>query len=215
MPAQQQHDISNWRQSFVVTEFMSAGINNYCLSCRRRNQLHCLKSLTNCHKHYARAHALWCAVKRASLQRNNITHLTRFHVMTLTFDLMTFNVCSALAGKWPNHVLSFRKTEKSAAEFTGIILHAGLSSDPLSELTALSKTQWPNLNFSCLRRSLLGALTRVVPSALVASPLKLWAITASTAIPKFKMTQVTPLWPSFATVDSTLRREYAHQIWSL
>jgi len=80
-----------------------------------------------------------------------------------------------------------RKNEKSAAEFTGIILHAGLSSDPVGELTALSQTQWQNLNFSFLRRSLLGALTRVVPSALVVSPLKLWAITASAAIPKFKV----------------------------
>jgi len=41
-------------------------------------------------------------------------------------------------------------------------------------------------NFSCLRRSLLGAFTRVVPLALIASPLKLWAITVLTVIPKFK-----------------------------
>jgi len=75
------------------------------------------------------------------------------------------------------------KPKKIAAEFIGIILHAGLSSDPLVELTALSQTQWPNFNFSCFRRSLLGALTSVVPPALVASPLKFWAITA---IPKFK-----------------------------
>jgi len=37
----------------------------------------------------------------AWLLRNDIIHLTyggsRFHVMTLTFDIMTFNVCSASA----------------------------------------------------------------------------------------------------------------------
>jgi len=162
---------------------MPAGINNYCLDYRRRNQLHCLKSLSMCHKHYACAHALWCAVKRDSLRRRDITYLTccgsHFHVMTLTFHLMTFNVCSASAFTWPNHVSNVRKTEKSAAEFTGSILHAGLRSDPLGELTTLSKTQWPNLNFSRLRRSLLGTLTRVMPSALVAGPLE-------TSIPKFK-----------------------------
>jgi len=167
---------------------MSTGNNNYCLDCRRRNQLHCLKSLTKCQKYYARAHALWCMVKRDSLLRN-ITYLTcggsLFHDMTLTFDLMTVNVCSVLAVTWPNHLPNLRKIEKSAAKFTRIILHAWLSSDPLGELTAPSQTQWQNLNFSCLRRSILGALSHV-PSALVASPLKLWVITASTAIPKFK-----------------------------
>jgi len=61
------------------------------------------------------------------------------------------------------------KKEKSAAEFNGIILHAEFSSDPLGVLTALSETQWPNLNFACFRRLLLGALTRVVPSALIAN----------------------------------------------
>jgi len=39
--------------------------------------------------------------------RHNITYLTcdasRFYVMTLTFDLMTFNVCSASPVTWPNH----------------------------------------------------------------------------------------------------------------
>jgi len=60
-----------------------------------------------------------------------------------------------------------RKVKKSAAEFTGIILHGRLSSDPLGELTARSQTQWPNLNFSCLRLSLLGALTRVGPTTLL------------------------------------------------
>jgi len=33
------------------------------------------------------------------------------------------------------------KPKKSAAEFTGKILYAGLSSGPLGELTALSQTQ--------------------------------------------------------------------------
>jgi len=37
--------------------------------------------------------------------------------------------------------------EKFEAEFTGIILQAGLSLDPPGELTALLQTQWPNLNF--------------------------------------------------------------------
>jgi len=190
---------------------MSAGINNCCLDCRRRNQLHCLNSLTKCHKQYARAYALWFAVNCDLLMRHNITYLTcggsRFHVMTLIFDLTTFHVCSASAVTWPNHVPNFRKTEKSAAEFTGSILYAGLSSDILGKLTALSKTQCPNLNFSRLRRSLLGALTRLVPSALVATPLKLWAITASTANPKFKdrsRDSVTP--PRFSAVGSTLRK---------
>jgi len=155
---------------------MSAGINDHCLDCRRRNQLHCLKSLTKWHKHYTRAHALWCAGKCDSLLRTNITHLTcgesHFHVMTLTFDLMTFNVCSASAVTWPNHVPNFRKTEKSTALFTGIILHAGFSSDPLRELIGYSPLPDPMAKFKLL-----------MPSAIVASPLKLWAITA---IPKFK-----------------------------
>jgi len=127
-----------WRQSFVVTEFMSAGSNNYCLDCRHRNQLRCLKSLTKCHKHYIRAHVLWCEVKRDSLLRNNITYLTCdgscFHVTTLTFDLMTFNICSASAVTWQNHVPNFRKTKKSTAEFTGIILHVGLARTYLGSL---------------------------------------------------------------------------------
>jgi len=71
-----------------------------------------LTRLTNCHQHshvsstHARAHALWCAVKRDSHTNNN-TYLardgSRFRVMTLTFDLMTFNVCSASAVTWSNH----------------------------------------------------------------------------------------------------------------
>jgi len=149
---------------------MSASINKYCLDSRRRDWLHCLTRLTSCQQHsrvsstHARAHALWCAVMLDSLTHHNITYLTRdgsrLYVMTLTFDLITFNVGSESAVKWPKHVTNFGKTEKSAAEFTGSILHAGLSSDPLGELTAFSQTHWPNLNFSCLRRSLLGASTR-------------------------------------------------------
>jgi len=115
-----------WRQSFVVTEFMSANVNNYCLDCRMQNQLHCMKSLTECHKYYAHAHALCCALKHDSLLRYNITYLTcgrsHFYVMTFTFDLMTFSVCSASAVMW------------FASEFTGVILHAGLISDPLGNL---------------------------------------------------------------------------------
>jgi len=136
-PAQQQQDTSNWRQSFVVTEYLTCGAS-------------------------------------------------RFHVMTLTFDLVSFNVCSASAVTWPNHVPNFRKKKRKIRD--GIHRNNSSGSDTLGELTALSQTQWPNLNFSCVRRSLLGAFSRVVPSALVASPLKLWIITASTiiAIPKFK-----------------------------
>jgi len=134
-PAHQQHSTSNWWQSFVVAEYMSSGINNYCLNCRRLNQLHCPKLFTKCHKHYARF-----AMKRDSLLRNMITYLTcgvsRFHVLTLTFDLMTFSICSASAVMWPNHSPVFTKTEKSAVEFTKIILHVRLSSDLLRKLTA-------------------------------------------------------------------------------
>jgi len=164
--AQQQHDTSNWRQSFVVTEFMSAGINNNCLDCRRRNQLPCLKSLTKCHKHYARAHALWCAVKRDSLIRYDITYLTcggsRFHVMT-------FNVCSASAVTWPNRVPNFRKPKNPRRNSQEAFFMRFLAQTHLGELIAFSQTRWPNVNFSRLRRSLLAALTRVVFSALVAS----------------------------------------------
>jgi len=98
----QQHDTCNSRQSFVLTDFMSASNKNYCLDSRRRNRLHCLKSLTNCHQHsyvsstHVCGHALWCAVKR-DLVAHHITYLltsdgSRFCVMTLTSDLMTFNV---------------------------------------------------------------------------------------------------------------------------
>jgi len=108
-----QHDTSYLRQSFVLTEFTSANINNHCLDCRRRDWLHCLARLTYCHQHsrvsstHARAHAPWCAVERDSLTHHNITYLardgSRFCVMTLTFDLITCNVCSASAVTWPNH----------------------------------------------------------------------------------------------------------------
>jgi len=122
---------------------------------------------------------------------------------------MTFRVSTA------THVPNFRKTEISSAKFTEIILHAELRSDALGELTDLFQSQWPNVNFTCLRRSFLGALTRVVPSALIACPLKLWVITASTVVPKFKDKSRHSVYAPityFAAVDSTLRREYAHQI---
>jgi len=80
-------------------------------------------------------------VKGDSLSHNNITYLTRdvshFCVMTLTFDIMTFNVGSESAVTRPNDVHNFRQ-EKSAAEITGSTLNAGLSSEPLEEITALS-----------------------------------------------------------------------------
>jgi len=66
----QQHDTSNSRQLFVLTEFMLANINNYCLGSRWRDWLHCLTRLTHCHQHshvsstHACAHTLWCTVKR-------------------------------------------------------------------------------------------------------------------------------------------------------
>jgi len=37
--------------------------------------------------------------------------------ITLTFDLMTLNVCIALAGTWPNPVPNFKRIEKSAKAF--------------------------------------------------------------------------------------------------
>jgi len=79
----------------------------------------------------------------AWLTHYNIAYLTRdgsrFFVMILTFNLMTFNVGSESAVTWPNRALNFRpKRTKNAAEFTGSILNAVLSSDPLGELTAYS-----------------------------------------------------------------------------
>jgi len=83
------------------------------LRIRRKVWLHCLTRLRNCHQHshvsstHARAHALWCALQHDSLTYHNITYLARdeshFCVMTLTFDVMTFNFCSASAVTWPNH----------------------------------------------------------------------------------------------------------------
>jgi len=94
-----QHDTSYSRQPFVLTEFPLASINNHCLDCRRQDWLH-MTRLTNCHQHshvsstHARAHALWCAVKRDSLTHHNITYLTRdgscFCIMTLTFKLISW-----------------------------------------------------------------------------------------------------------------------------
>jgi len=93
----------------VLTEFTSASINHNWLNSRQQDWLHCLTRLTDRHQHshvlstHARAHALWCAVKRDSHTIILLTYLTRFCVMTLTFDLITFNVCSASAFTWPNH----------------------------------------------------------------------------------------------------------------
>jgi len=166
------------------------------------------------------AHALWCAVKHDSQLHHNIICLTRdgsrFYVMTLTFDIMTFNVCTASAVTWPNHVPNFRKIEKSLAEFTVSILQAGLSTDQLAGRRALFKTPWPNLNFSCLRHSLLGASTRAISTCRQPHKTLFWAITVSVAISKFKnRSRDLALWPRIVFVASTLRRKHAHQIWSL
>jgi len=111
-----QHGTSYSRQPFVLTAFTSESINNHCLDSRRQGWLHCLTRLSNCPQHshvsstHARAHALWCAVKRDSLTHHNITYWardgSRFCVMTLTLDLLTFNVWSASAVTWPNHAHS-------------------------------------------------------------------------------------------------------------
>jgi len=161
-----------------VTEFMSAGINNYCLDCRWQNQLQYLKSLTKCHKHYAQAHALWCAVKHDSLIHQNITYLTcgvsHFRVMTLTFNLMTFNICSASTVTWSKQLPNFwrkktknlRRNSPEAFFMWGFAWAHLLAYSPLLDLMAKFKLS--------------------MPSALVFSPVKLWAITAAIAIPKFK-----------------------------
>jgi len=53
----QQHFTSNSRQSFVLTEFTPASVNNYCLDSSRLNWLHCLTrpktviSIATCHQH--------------------------------------------------------------------------------------------------------------------------------------------------------------------
>jgi len=92
-----------WWQSFLVTEFISTGINNYCLNCRRWIQLHCLKLLTRCQT----LGTCSCAVKHDSLIQHNIMDLTcdgsYFYVMTFTFDLITFNICSASTVTLLNH----------------------------------------------------------------------------------------------------------------
>jgi len=105
-----------------MTEFMSAKINNDCLDSRRQDWLHCLTRLTNCRQHnhvsstHARAHALWCAMKRDWLTHHTVTYLTcdgfRFCVMTLTFDLITFNFGSESAVTWQNRVSNFRQKKR-------------------------------------------------------------------------------------------------------
>jgi len=78
-----QHDTSYSRQPFVLTEFTSASISNRWLDSRWQDWLHCLTWLTNCHQHshvsstHARAHALWCAVKRDLVTHHDITYLPR------------------------------------------------------------------------------------------------------------------------------------------
>jgi len=66
------------------------------------NKLHQHSHVSSTH---ASVNALWCAVKRDSLRHHNITYLardgSRFCVMTLTFNLITCNVCSASAVTWP------------------------------------------------------------------------------------------------------------------
>jgi len=78
-----------------------------------------------------------------------------------------------------------------------VVRHLGYSR--WEELTALSQTHWPNLNFACL--------LVLAPWRLIASrPLKLWAITTSTAIPKFKDRS------RDSTFAATVGRQYVHQI---
>jgi len=96
-----------------------------------------------------------------------------FYVVTLTSELMTFNIGSKSAVAWPNQVPYFRKTKKSVVEFTESILRVGLSMNPLGELTVLSYAT--------------GQIThRRLNSALVASELKLYHITAPAAIQNLK-----------------------------
>jgi len=54
--------------------------------------------------------------------------------MTLTFDLMTFNVLMHRLSRDQTMYQVLEKPKKSAAEFTGNILHARLSSEPLGNL---------------------------------------------------------------------------------
>jgi len=63
----------------------------------------------------------------------------------------------ASAATWPNNEPNCRKTEKSAAEFTGSILQVGLDRTLLG---TSAFTLYLNSNFSRLPCSLLGASTR-------------------------------------------------------
>jgi len=195
--------IPHWWQLFAVTEFISTSINNYCLDCRQQNQLHSLKSHTKCHKHYAGAHGLWRPVKRDSLICHNITYLTCdtscFHLMSLAFDLTTFNACRALAVMWQNQKICGGIHWKRSLAWT----HMG----------SLQPSPRPNLNSSCLRCWLFAALTCAVPLALFASPLKLGHNRPSHYL-KIKDRSLRWDYAPIAVVDSTLHREYTHQIWS-
>jgi len=139
---------------------MAASINDYCIDSRWRDWLHCLTRLTKYHQHShvssARAHVLWCAEKHELQIHHNITYLagggSRFHVMTLTFDLMTFIV---LVHRLPRGQIMDQIVEKIRGRIYRSIhcsgfarIHLGAYS-PLLDLLAEFK----------LRRSLLGAST--------------------------------------------------------
>jgi len=127
------------KTSAILTEFTSASINNHCLDSRWQDWLHCLTRLTNCHQHshvsstHARAHALWCAVRRDSLTHHNITYLAcdgpRFRVIILTFDLMTFNSGNESAVTWPKmyQILDKKKQKDLQQNFQEAFLMLGLA----------------------------------------------------------------------------------------
>jgi len=101
----QQHDTANWRQSFVLTEFTSASINNYCLDSRRRDWLHCLTRLTKCHQH-----------SHVSSIHSHITYLTRDGSQFFCHDHNDldhwphdFQRFSARAVTWPNNEPNLQK----------------------------------------------------------------------------------------------------------
>jgi len=96
----------------------NAAIKMYCHLCppaRGTQNIRHRKSQYAATRLHTRAHTLWCAVKRDSLIHHSIICLTRdgfrFYVMTLTFNLMTFNVCSEWAVTWPNHVPNIGKPQ--------------------------------------------------------------------------------------------------------
>jgi len=93
----------NSRQSFVLTEFVSASINNYCLDSRR---LHCLTRLTSCHQHshvsstHARAHALSCAVKRDLVTRHSINYYYYYYYYYFLFLCHDLNLLLHDLQRW-------------------------------------------------------------------------------------------------------------------